>query len=49
MNLSTGHIVVAINYQPTWQRVTPIILSKTNFLLTSTYPLWYNVIPLFYF
>jgi hypothetical protein len=27
--------------------VTPIVLSKINMLSTSTYPMWYNVIPPF--
>jgi hypothetical protein len=47
MNLSIGHMVVPINYQPTWQQFITPIISKTNFLPTSTYPLWYNVIPPF--
>jgi hypothetical protein len=48
MNHSIGHMVVPINYQTTWsQLVTPIVPGKTNMLLTSTYPMWYNVIPPF--
>jgi len=48
MNPSIGHTIVPINYQKTWsQLVTPIVLGKTNMLPTSTYPMWYNVIPLF--
>jgi hypothetical protein len=48
MSPSIGHTTIPINYQTTWpQLVIPIILGKTNILLTSTYPMWYNVIPLF--
>ncbi len=47
MNFSIGHTTIPINY-PTWsQLVTPIVQSKTNMLPTTTYPMWYNVIPLF--
>jgi hypothetical protein len=47
MNLSMGQMVIPINYQTTWsQPVTQIVPSKTNRLHTSTYPMWYNVIPL---
>ncbi len=48
MNPSIGHMVVFVNYQTTWsQPVTPIVLGKINMLLTSTYLMWYNAIPLF--
>jgi hypothetical protein len=48
MNLNIGHTVIPINYQITWSYfVTPIVPSKTNMLPTSTYPMWYNVIPFF--
>jgi hypothetical protein len=48
MNPNITHIVVPINYQITWsQPVTPIVLGKTNMLPTSTYLMWYNVIPPF--
>ncbi len=48
MNLNIGHMEVLINNQSTWpQFVTPIVQGKTNVLPTSTYPLWYNVIPFF--
>jgi len=48
MNLSIGHMVVPINYQITWsQSITIIILGKTSMLPTSTYPMWYDVIPPF--
>jgi hypothetical protein len=36
------------NYYTTWsQLVKPIILGQTSMLPTSTYPMWYNVIPPF--
>ncbi len=48
MNPSIGHIAIHVNYQTIWsQLVTPIVLGKTNMLPTSTYPMWYNVIPPF--
>jgi hypothetical protein len=49
MNPSIGHTIIHVNYQTTWsQLVTPIVQgSKTNMLPTSTYPIWYNVIPPF--
>jgi len=48
MNPSIGHMVVVVNYQTTWsQLVTLIVLGKTSMLPTSTYPMWYNVIPPF--
>jgi len=48
INPNIGHMAVLVNYQTTWsQPITPIVLGKTNMLLTSTYPMWYNVIPLF--
>jgi len=48
MNPSIGHIIVFVNNQTTWsQLVTPIVPCKTNMLFTSTYPMWYNVIPPF--
>jgi hypothetical protein len=48
MNLNICHMVVPINYQTTWsQLLIPTIPSKTSMLLTSTYPMWYNVIPPF--
>jgi hypothetical protein len=47
-NPSIGHTSVLVNYRTTWsQLVTPIVLGKTNMLPTSTYPMWYNVIPPF--
>jgi hypothetical protein len=47
-NPSIGHTTILVNYQITWsQLVTPIALGKTNMLPTSTYPMWYNVIPPF--
>ncbi len=47
MNPSIGHTIVPINYQTTWsQPITLIILSKTSVLPISTYPMWYNAIPL---
>jgi hypothetical protein len=46
MNPNIVHIVVIVNYQTTWsQLITSIVLSKTSMLPTSTYPMWYNVIP----
>jgi len=48
MNPNIVHTIVPINYQTTWsQLVTLIVLGKTNMLPTSTYPMWYNVIPPF--
>jgi hypothetical protein len=48
MNPSIGHMVVPIIYQTTWsQPVTPIVPGKIGMLPTSTYRMWYNVIPLF--
>jgi hypothetical protein len=48
MNPSIGHTIVPNNYQITWlQPITLIVLGKTSMLLISTYPMWYNVIPLF--
>jgi hypothetical protein len=48
MNLSISHMVVHVNYQLTWrQPITLVLPSKTTILPTSTYPLWYNVIPPF--
>jgi hypothetical protein len=48
MNPSIVHTTILVNYQTTWsQPITPIVLSKTNMLPTSTYPMWYNVIPPF--
>jgi hypothetical protein len=48
MNPSICQTIVPINYHTTWsQLVTPIVLSKINMLPTSTYPMWYNVIPPF--
>lgn len=45
MNPSIGHIVILINYQPTWPPpFTLFILGRTNVLPTSTYHMWYNVI-----
>jgi hypothetical protein len=47
MNPSIGHTSILVNYQTTWsQLVTLIIAGKTKMLPTSTYPMWYNVIPL---
>jgi hypothetical protein len=46
MNLNITHTAIPINYQTTWtQTITPIVLDKTSMLPTSTYPMWYNVIP----
>ncbi len=48
MNPNINYTVVPLNYQTTWsQLVTPIVRSKNNMLPTSTYPMWYNVIPPF--
>jgi len=48
MNPSIVHTTILVNYQTTWsQPITPIVSSKTNMLPTSTYPMWYNVIPPF--
>jgi hypothetical protein len=48
MNLSIGHMIVLVNYQTIWsQPITPIVLGQTSMIPTSTYPMWYNVIPLF--
>jgi hypothetical protein len=48
MNFNIGYITIHVNHQTTWsQPVTRIIWSKTSMLSTSTYPMWYNVIPLF--
>jgi hypothetical protein len=47
-NLSIGHTTVQVNYQLTWQQpITLVVPSKTTILPTSTYPLWYNIIPPF--
>ncbi len=47
-NPSIGHTTIHVSYQSTWQpNVTPFVPSKTNVLFTSTYPMWYNVIPLY--
>jgi hypothetical protein len=48
MNPNIGHIIIHVNYQTTWsQRAIPIIPSQTSMLPTSTYPMWYNIIPPF--
>jgi hypothetical protein len=48
MNFNIGYTTVPIDYQTTWsQHVTLIVPSKTNMIPPSTYPIWYNVIPLF--
>jgi hypothetical protein len=48
MKFSIGHTIILVSYQWTWQPlVTPFVLGETNVLLTSTYPMWYNVIPLY--
>ena len=48
MNPNIGHRIIHVNYHTIWsQLVTPIVPSKTNMLLISTYPMWYNVIPPF--
>jgi hypothetical protein len=48
MNPNIGHTTIPINYSTIWsQLVTTIILGRTSMLPTSTYPMWYNVIPLF--
>jgi hypothetical protein len=48
MNPSTGHTIILVNHQTTWsQPITPIIPGKTSMLPTSTYPMWYNIIPPF--
>ncbi len=48
MNPSIVHTPVLVNYQTTWsQPITPIVPGKTNMLPTSTYLMWYNVIPPF--
>jgi hypothetical protein len=47
-NPNIGHMAIHVSYQSTWQpHVTPFVPSKTNVLLTSTYPMWYNVIALY--
>jgi hypothetical protein len=47
MNPSIGHMIVLVNYRTIWsQLVTPIVRSKVGMILTSTYPMWYNAIPL---
>jgi hypothetical protein len=46
MNPNIGHMIILVNYQTTWsQPIIPIVLTKPSMLLTSTYPIWYNVIP----
>jgi hypothetical protein len=48
MNPSIGYTIIHVDYQITRsQSITPIVPSKTNMLPTSTYPMWYNVIPPF--
>jgi hypothetical protein len=48
MNPNIGHMTMHVNCQTTWsQLITPIVQSKTNMLLTSRYPMWYNVITPF--
>jgi hypothetical protein len=48
MNPGIVHTTIFVNYQLTWsQLVTPIVPCKTSVLPTSTYPMWYNVIPIF--
>jgi len=48
MNPSLSHTTIHVNYQTTWsQPITRIVPGKTNILPTSTYPMWYNVIPPF--
>jgi hypothetical protein len=48
MNPNIGHTTIPINYSTiSSQLVTTIILGRTSMLPTSTYPMWYNVIPLF--
>jgi hypothetical protein len=48
MNPSIGHTTIFIKYQTIWsQPITPIVLRKTSIISTSTYPMWYNVIPPF--
>jgi hypothetical protein len=45
MNPHIGHIVILINYQPTWPPpFTLFIPGGPNVLPTSTYHMWYNVI-----
>jgi hypothetical protein len=47
-NPNIGHTTIHVNYQSTSQpHVTPFVPSKTNVLLECTYPMWYNVIPLY--
>jgi hypothetical protein len=40
-------MAILVNYQTTWSQ--PVIPGQTNILPTSTYPMWYNVIPPFVF
>jgi hypothetical protein len=48
MNPSIGYTIILVNYQITRpQLVTPIVRIKNSMLPTSTYPMWYNVIPPF--
>jgi hypothetical protein len=48
MNPNIYHTTTHVNYQTTWsQLVTLITPSKTSMLPTSTYPMWYNVMPPF--
>jgi hypothetical protein len=48
MNSSFGHMAIFVNYQPTQQPpLTPFVPSKTNVVPTFTYPMWYNVMPLY--
>ncbi len=48
MSPSRAHTIVLVNFQTTRsQLVSPIVPGKTNKLPISTYPMWYNFIPLF--
>jgi len=48
MNPSIGRMVVLVNYKTTWsQLATLIVPGNTSMLPTSTYQMWYNVIPPF--
>jgi len=48
MNPSFGHETILVSYQlASKSLVTPFVPSRTNVLPTFTYPMWYNVIPLY--
>jgi hypothetical protein len=48
MNIGICHTTIHVNDPITWlQPITLVVPSKTSMLPTSTYPMWYNVIPPF--